>query len=147
GDVHRALTEIMGVPEDRRLNPLLTGSRAGTAGKVEGVLLPKPGGEIFAKLRSDWIAFAVKGSETPYTAPAARQDSGAAPGARTVTPAAVPDTGVAGQDLRPVYREKPAPAAKKGIEERLMILNDLRNKKLITDEEYRTKRMDILNDL
>jgi hypothetical protein len=28
-----------------------------------------------------------------------------------------------------------------------MILNDLRNKKLITDEEYRTKRMDILNDL
>ena len=65
-----------------------------------------------------------------------------------MTPAAVRDTGsAAGQDQRPVYRERPAPAAKKGIEERLMILNDLRNKKLITDEEYRTKRMDILNDL
>jgi len=149
GDVHRALTETMGIPEDRRLNPFLPGSRAGSAGKVEGVLLPKPGGEIFAKMRSDWIAFSVQGSETPYAAPVPRQDTGAAPSARTAVPTAVQDNGSAGQEIRPVYRERPAPApaAKKGIEERLMILNDLRNKKLITDEEYRTKRMDILNDL
>jgi hypothetical protein len=147
GDIHRALTEVMGVQEDRRLNPFLTGTRAGSAGKLEGVLLPKPGAEIFAKLRSDWIVFQTKGSETPYSPPAARQDTVAAPGARTVTPAPAQDTGAAVQELRPVYRERPAPAAKKGTEERLMILNDLRNKKLITDEEYRTKRMDILNDL
>jgi len=158
GDVHRILTEVMGIPEDRRLNPFLPGSRGGSVGKVEGMLLPKQGGEIFAKTRSDWIVFPVQGSETPYTPPAARVESGAAPGigtapvaapgARTMTPATVRDTGgAAGQDLRPVYRERPAPAAKKGIDERLMILNDLRNKKLITDEEYRTKRMDILNDL
>ncbi len=156
GDVHRILAETMGIPEDRRLNPFLPGSRGGSVGKAEGMLLPKPGGEIFAKTRSDWIVFPVQGSETPYTPPAARVDSSAAPGtapvaapgARTMTPAAVRDTGgAAGQDLRPVYRERPAPAAKKGIEERLMILNDLRNKKLISDEEYRTKRMDILNDL
>ena len=156
GDVHRILTDTMGVPEDRRLYPFLPGSRGGSVGKVEGVLLPKPGGEIFAKMRSDWIVFSVQGSETPYTPPAARLDSGAAPGTapvaapgvKTMTPAAVRDTGGAtGQDQRPVYRERPAPAAKKGTEERLMILNDLRNKKLITDEEYRTKRMDILNDL
>lgn len=163
GDVHRVLTEVMGFPEDRRLNPFLPGSRGGSVGKLEGTLLPKPGGEIFTKMRSDWIAFLANGSETPYSPPAARQDSGAAPGtapvaapgtapvaapgARTMTPSAVQDTGGAGQDLRPVYRERPAPAAKKGTEERLMILNDLRNKKLITDEEYRTKRMDILNDL
>jgi len=156
GDVHRILTEVMGIPEDRRLNPFLPGSRGGSVGKVEGMLLPKQGGEIFAKTRSDWIVFPVQGSETTYTPPAARVESGAAPGAapvaapgaRTMTPAAVRDTGgAAGQDLRPVHRERPAPAAKKGIDERLMILNDLRNKKLITDEEYRTKRMDILNDL
>ncbi len=37
--------------------------------------------------------------------------------------------------------------ASKSIEERLMILNDLKNKKLITDEEYKSKRANILNDL
>ncbi len=37
--------------------------------------------------------------------------------------------------------------ASKTIEERLRILNDLKNKKLITDEEYKAKRAAILNDL
>ncbi len=35
----------------------------------------------------------------------------------------------------------------KSVEERLLILNDLKNKKLITDEEYKAKRANILNDL
>jgi hypothetical protein len=37
--------------------------------------------------------------------------------------------------------------ASKTIEERLLILNDLKKKKLITDEEYKEKRANILNDL
>lgn len=37
--------------------------------------------------------------------------------------------------------------ASKSIEERLMMLNDLKNKKLITDEEYKSKRASIINDL
>jgi len=35
----------------------------------------------------------------------------------------------------------------KTVEERLEILNDLKNKKLITEEEYEKKRLDILKDL
>ena len=44
---------------------------------------------------------------------------------------------------------KPAEPGKQGrtVEERLMLLNDLKNKKLITDEEYRAKRQEILNEL
>lgn len=37
--------------------------------------------------------------------------------------------------------------AAKSIEERLTILNDLKNKKLITEDEYQAKRADILKDL
>ena len=40
----------------------------------------------------------------------------------------------------------PAPAGR-SIEERLVILNELRDKKLISIEEYRAKRLEILNEL
>ena len=43
----------------------------------------------------------------------------------------------------------PTPSAKpaKTLEERLTILNDLKNKKLITEEEYKAKRANLLNEL
>ena len=39
------------------------------------------------------------------------------------------------------------PVAKKSYDERLIILNDLRNKRLITEQEYRDKRQQILDEL
>jgi hypothetical protein len=54
----------------------------------------------------------------------------------------------------PTYAPTPAPtlaptSAKpaKTLEERLIILNDLKNKKLITEEEYKAKRDSLLNEL
>jgi hypothetical protein len=68
-----------------------------------------------------------------------------------VTPIASKRTAVPGageQAVAPIAsRERTAPSAKKSTEERLLILNDLRSKKLISEEEYWRKRGDILNDL
>jgi hypothetical protein len=129
----------MGIPEDRRLNPFNNGSRSVTVGVHEGVLLPKQGGEIFAKMRDDWVLFPIKGPETPQPT----QESGTtASETKEVAPAQNQNVGT------PVpYTGKTSPAVKKSVEERLMILNELRNKKLITEEEFRTKKLDILNDL
>jgi hypothetical protein len=150
GDVHRLLGETMGIPEDRRLHPFMIGSRGGTVGVHEGMLLPKTGGEIFAKMREEWVLFPIKGPEslptsqetvapapvTKEAAPASGQENIApVSGTREVAPTAAP------------YAGKPTAAVKKSVEERLMILNELRNKKLISEEEYRVKRLDILNDL
>jgi hypothetical protein len=150
GDVHRVLTETMGVPEDRRLNPFMVGTRNGSVGEHKGTLLPKPGSEIFAKLREEWVLFPIKAPENQTTP----LDSGApVPGAREAAPTPSQDSGVSAPVTREVatpaapYAGKAAPAVKKSVEERLMILNELRNKKLISEEEYRAKRLDILNDL
>ncbi len=180
GDIHRELKETMGVPEDRRLNPFLPGSRARIVGIQEGVLVPKEGGEIFAGIRNDWIAFPLKASEssvaatatqeTGETSTATSQNSGTlspsaptgaptvpqntavpARGQQTVAPAAMQrasSPGVGAQVIAPISpNERTAPSAKKSTEERLLILNDLRSKKLISEEEYWRKRGDILNDL
>ncbi|HEX9022641.1 MAG TPA: SHOCT domain-containing protein [Geobacteraceae bacterium] len=150
GDVHRLLTETMGKPEDRRLNPFAPGSRAGGNGKMDGFLLPKKDGEVFAKMREDWVIFPLKGPEpTPSETPA--QEGGASEaGKGAQTPSGQTSSTPAAEVRKSApatYHEKQVPPAKKGVEERLMQLNDLRNKKLITDEEYKAKRMEILNDL
>jgi hypothetical protein len=187
GDIHRELKETMGVKEDRRLFPFLPGSRAGSVGIQDGTILPKPGGEIFAKNRQDWVAFQLNSgegqsiaqtdqepeTETPpvtrgntgtlspapqelastpapkYTAPPAEQRY--TPPATTPRYTAAPQfTGGSVRDNRTNAQggyQATQPAAKKGIEERLTILNNLRNKRLITEEEYRQKRMDILSEL
>ena len=140
GDVHRVLSETMGIPEDRRLKPFMIGSRSGVVGEHEGMLLPKPGGEIFAKLREDWVFFPIR---APENVPIPQESSAPAPVNRETAPAAATHESVA----PPQYGGKPAPAVKKSVEERLMILNELHNKKLISDDEYKAKRLDILNDL
>lgn len=148
GDVHRDLTETMGVPEDRRLHPFLVGSRTGSVGVHEGMLLPKPNGEIFGKLADFWVFFPIT---APENLPASLENGVAAPETKGAVTTPSTGTGAPAPETRTstpgVNREKPAQAAKKSVEERLMILNELRDKKLITDEEYRAKRLEILNDL
>jgi hypothetical protein len=186
GDVHRELKETMGKPEDRRVFPFLPGSRAGSVGVLEGVILPKPGGEVFAKNRQDWVAFQLNSGggdalaqteqEPEEEKPVVRRNTGtlspaadlespapkyAAPQAppaeqKYTPPAAAPRytpatvapryTGSAVRDGR-APAQAAQPAARKSIEERLVILNNLRNKRLITEDEYREKRADILNEL
>jgi hypothetical protein len=185
GDIHRELKETMGVKEDRRLNPFLPGSRAGSVGYQDGTVLPKQGGEIFAKNRQDWVAFQMTSPEGQAIAqaeqesveesPAVRSNSGTlspatnelASGAPKYTspqappaeqkytpPAATPRytaapryTGSAVRDSRAYSQGTSQPVVKKGIEDRLVILNNLRSKRLITEDEYREKRMEILSEL
>lgn len=120
GDVLRDVREN----EDRRLYPFLPGSRNAAAPHA-WALAEKPGSEVFTMNRPDWITF---------------------PRARHVVPA-----GGAGTRVKDVTtaepREIPAMAVKKSVEERLMILNDLKSKRLITDDEYQSKRREILNEL
>jgi hypothetical protein len=188
GDIHRELKETMGVKEDRRLNPFHPGSRAGSVGYQDGTILPKQGGEVFAKNRQDWVAFqlgsgqgealAQAEQETEVdTPPARRENTGTlspapdnlasgtpknaatqappseqkytppAPTPRyTAAPVAPRYTGSAVRDYRS-SAQVGQPAVKKSIEERLVILNNLRSKRLITEDEYRDKRMEILSEL
>jgi len=125
GDVHRAVREN----EDRRLYPFVPGSR-GTAAPREWRLAAKAGGETFDQKRQDWITFSLAAPPAPAVAPPARESTGTE---QKAAPAVSPT--------------KPAAVGKKSAEERLIILNELHNKNLINDEEYRTKRLEILNEL
>jgi hypothetical protein len=120
--------------EDRRLYPFLPGSRA--AGEPrKWSLAAQAGTEDLTMKRPDWVIFPVAGPVTSVPVPPVTNAKGAAGirDNRTVKP------GPAG--------EMPAPAARGSIEERLRVLIDLREKKLITEEEYREKRREILEGI
>lgn len=127
GDVLRSVREN----EDRRLYPFAPGSRAAATPR-EWTLAAKPGGEAFTVKRTDWITYPVAGPILPAAVPATPPGSGGVGG--TAPPPGAPP-------------EKPATTGKKSAEERLTILNELRGKKLISEEEYRAKRLEILNEL
>lgn len=112
--------------EDRRLHPFTPGSRQqATAG--EWALLPQPGQDAFSLVRKDWAAFD-DGWRSPVTpAPVAE---------RQATPAVDPS-------VQPgKFKSDPRLPA-----ERLTTLKELRDKGLISAEEYRVKRLEILDGL
>ncbi|MGA7828401.1 MAG: hypothetical protein WCA04_12105 [Geobacteraceae bacterium] len=111
---------------DRRLYPLTPGSRSKSSVHT-WALLPQPDQEFYTGphgQRTDWVVLDL-----------ASMEARAAMGEKAATQAPVV------QGAQPYY------GAKKTVEERLQILNDLKSKKLITDEEYQQKRLDILKDL
>ncbi len=146
---------------DSRLEPMTPGSRTRPVSH-EWTLEDEPDMQLYAggdMIRSDWVVLDLasmaahealgskpeKSGKTASEAAAtttervsvpqetrqAQTPSYQAPAYQAPTVTQVPQTGKAG----------------KTIEERLLILNDLKNKKLITDEEYKAKRANILNDL
>jgi hypothetical protein len=121
GTVHEEVKES----DDRRLNPFVPGSRKVTT--RAGWRVTTKAGEIVqvAADRPDWLVLPLVAAAPPAQVEIPREMK-PGPGAG---PAAAP----------------PRPAGK-SVEERLMILNDLRKKGLITDEEYRTKRLQIMNE-
>lgn len=124
GDVLRDVKEN----EDRRLHPLLQGARGRTA-PHDWALVARSGSEEFALERPDWITFSL-----------------AVPGAALSLPPEVNSAVQAPSKAVPPVQPEGSPA-KPGIAERLMLLNELRDKHLITDEEYRGKRQHILDGL
>jgi len=136
GMVHRDFRDN----EDRRLAPFVPGSRTRPA-ELGGRISASAGEPGSTMKRGDWIVLS----------PASIGSSPGMPG-ESATPAMKPEQA----ERRPPetgttrkQESKPAKPDKQGrtVEERLMLLNDLRNKKLITEEEYRSKRLEILNEL
>jgi hypothetical protein len=135
GDLLRDLKDN----EDRRLFPFIAGSR-GTSGTGSWTLTSKSGYASFTLKRQDWLQFPVAAppetvsTPTPSVTPSAgRNSSESGAGSSTYTSPASPVNKVA-----PVN---------KSTEERLRTLNDLHRKNLVTDEEYRAKRREILDGL
>jgi hypothetical protein len=129
GDVLRDLKEN----EDRRLHPLRPGSRA-TTSSHDWVLTAKAGSEGFAMQRPDWVTFPLSAPAAPVAASPAMQERGSS-------------AQVSQKAVSPGAPHKPSVPGRQDIAERLKRLNELRDKRLITDEEYRTKRQKILDEL
>lgn len=112
--------------EDRRLHPFVAGSRLKPS-TLAGGIVPAPDGVPFTLKRGDWLVFDPAAS-VPSDEPA--------PAAPATTPAP-----------RPPEPQKKGERPARGIEERLRILIDLKEKQLITEEEYRAKRREILDGI
>ncbi len=114
--------------QDRRYAPLAPGSRTVPA-KQNWVFIDQPDQAYYSGpegRRSDWITLDLAAMEAK--AAAAEKEAKAAAEASGATE---------GRFYQP----------KKSVEERLTTLNELKAKKLITEEEYQKKRAAILNEL
>lgn len=112
--------------DDRRLFPFTPGSRNAVA-PGDWTLLPQPDRKGFTQHRKDWLTFSSEWQ------------------AAAVQPAVI--------ESRPVPPQpSPPPAVKQAVDtrspaDRLSTLTELKNKGLISDEEFRSKRLEILNGL
>lgn len=127
GIVHRDVKEN----EDRRLLPFTPGSRRAPLPHTWELSFADHGTPAFK--RGDWLTVPLGTAIAPPPVEA-KPALPASPGAST--PAPIPASGKA-----------TSAAPGKSVEERLIILNRLKEEHLITDEEYRTKRREILNEL
>ncbi len=114
--------------EDRRLAPFSPGSRQKPL-EGEWQLLPQPGPNGLTLVRKDWVAFSDKWLPAAAKTPT---DEKSIPSVQNAP--VQPQPGKPGNDPR-----KPA--------ERLSTLNELKEKGLISEEEFRSKRTEILNGL
>lgn len=135
GKAHEEVNERV----DRRLYPFTPGRRERTA-EGDWSLLNQPGQTAMVRLRKDWLVFDKDwkpSSTSPMVtvAPVEPQKGSSAQPQQSVQSAQPPSTG-------PMFGGKSSKFA-----ERLTILNELRQKGLITEEEYRGKRLTILNEL
>jgi len=112
--------------EDRRLSPFTPGNRQ-KASSGEWTLLTQTGQNGFSLPRKDWVTFSDQWQTPAVQPPVAEQ--------KAPQPQAAPaQTEKGNNDMR-----RPA--------DRLTTLNELKDKGLISEEEYRTKRLEILNGI
>ncbi|MEW9899840.1 SHOCT domain-containing protein [Chitinivorax sp. PXF-14] len=113
--------------------PFQLGER-GRASKVQLKLAAGAEGAGAHLLRGDWVALPLTAA---VPAPAARP----APAPAPVPSATAPAAPAAAPMAMPMMRDG------RSVEERLRTLQGLRDKGLVSDDEYRQKRIDILKDL
>lgn len=112
---------------DRRLEPFIPGSRQKIAAG-DWKIVPRDGSDLFKIKRKDWVVFNDALRKTAPAPPAAKPISAHVPASA----------------LEPSHQSS---AEGKNPVERLKVLNELKNNGLITDEEYRDKRQQIMNSL
>jgi len=128
GIVHRDVMDN----EDRRLYPFVPGSRLKPSA-IDGRIAAAAGGVPFTTKRPDWLVFSLSSDARPVT-------EAAQPRTEPVVVPAIPPQKTPKSVDRPTKQPK-------SLEERLIILNGLKNKGLVTDDEYQKKRLEILNEL
>ena len=129
-------------PRDYRLSPFMPGSRCQKAGKKFPTLLTTPTVRFHEQAgvaRKNWLAINLAAPATPVQAPAPM----AMPPARQTPTVTAPPAAPAPGAMMPKAAEPP----QKSIEEKLQILKDLRDKGLITEQEYINKKKEILDSL
>jgi hypothetical protein len=134
-------------PSDRRLKPFVQGSRCLDGDRQFPVLFPFGTVHFFEQgdtVRKDRLVISLSGVHQPMGTPRATVMSLTNPSLPETAPPAVTDS-----DNQAPERKMPAglPSQKLSIEERLRILKHLRDKDLITDQEYNDKKRDILDNL
>lgn len=112
---------------DRRLEPFIPGSRQQVA-VGSWKVVPRDGSELYKIKRKDWIIFHDAFKKIAPPPPATKPAKAPVPAPESEPP------------------RQPSAEGKNPVE-RLKVLNELKNNELITDEEYRGKRQQILNSL
>lgn len=125
--------------EDRRLSPFTPGSRL-KAAEDDWALLPQSGQKGFELLRKDWVTFSDAWQAAVVQAPVPEK---IAPPPQTPP---VAERNVPPPAPAPVQPARQQSETRKPAE-RLTTLNELKDKGLISEEEYRAKRAEILNGL
>lgn len=133
--VHEARRDFVNAYIGSRIPPTFTfGSRA----RAGVVTLQDPGATV---RRADWLAIPVTRVAAPAPAPQPVVLPAPAPGVPPKAQAAPPPAPV------PAPAARPAPASADEIEQRLLTLKRLRERGLISEEEYQQKRREILQAL
>lgn len=136
--VHEARRDFVNAYIGSRIAPTFTfGSRA----KAGAVTLQDPGATL---RRADWLAIPVNRVAAAAPAPQPVVLPAAAPGVppkAQTAPAPAPAAPAAATAVRP------APASADEVEQRLLTLKRLRERGLISEEEYQQKRREILQSL
>jgi hypothetical protein len=112
--------------EDRRLAPFTPGSRQRIA-EGDWTIQAQPGHKGYNLARKDWVVF-----NEEWQAP--------------IAPASVTEKMAPSSQVAPAHPVKQYIDTRKPAD-RLTTLNELKEKGLISEEEYRSKRMEILNGL
>lgn len=123
GQAHEEVSER----DDRRLKPFIPGSRGKAPDPSFPDITSAAGKGAYSRQAPNWLVLSLL-------------DATPVPHQQAVTPAVAPVPTT--QPSPPQPSNQPAPA-----EERLKTLKNLREKQLITDEEYRSKRQQILDGI
>lgn len=125
------------------LIPFEPGQRAKPVASASRVSLPAGAG---SQVRPDWVAVSIDAAQMPAAAPAPPAGAVAAPAPTQPSPAAPPMAAPPPAAQPPAAPRTPDDIAK-SVAERLSVLQKLRDRGVITEQEYQERRRAILSEI